>query len=370
MTPFSIPSFAALRPLTQGIDVTHARRALAMRPFDLGGLGTLLSPAGGEILPELAARSRELTLQRFGRTIQMYAPLYLANYCVNRCAYCGFSAENRIERRRLSVSEVEAEAGVLASQGFDHILLVAGEAPRRYGMGELLAVAAVLKGRFASVAIEVQPLTAAEYRQLFEAGVTAVTVYQETYDRLVYDAVHLDGPKRDFDARLDTPARVAAAGMREVGIGALLGLSDWRLEGLALGMHLAWLRRNFWRTGVTVSFPRLRPAEGDFKPLSPVGEENLAQLVFALRIFDPDVGLVLSTREEARFRDGMAGLGPTRYSAGSCTVPGGYSRPELSGAQFTIGDHRGLDEVCAAIRAKSLDPVRKDWDPVFQAVAA
>jgi 2-iminoacetate synthase len=154
--------------------------------------------------------------------------------------------------------------------------------------------------------------------------------------------------------------------MREVGIGALLGLSDWRLEGLALGMHLAWLRKNFWRTSLTVSFPRLRPAAGGFSPLVNVEERDLAQLMFALRIFDPDVGLVLSTREEARLRDGMIGLGPTRYSAGSCTAPGGYSDPGQNGEQFSIGDLRSIDEVCMAIKGKGYDPVLKDWDPVFQ----
>ncbi|HSH13043.1 MAG TPA: 2-iminoacetate synthase ThiH, partial [Desulfurivibrionaceae bacterium] len=210
------------------------------------------------------------------------------------------------------------------------------------------------------------PLSEVEYRQIYRAGIVAVAVYQETYDSAVYPLVHLAGPKTDMLNRLAAPARVAAAGMREVGIGALLGLSDWRLEGLALGQHLAWLRRRFWRTGLTVSFPRLRPAAGGFAPLLEVGERELVQLLLALRIFDPDVGLVLSTREEARFRDGMIGLGPTRYSAGSCTAPGGYGNPGGAGEQFEIGDQRTVDEVCQAIRAKGHDPVLKDWDVTFQ----
>jgi 2-iminoacetate synthase len=154
--------------------------------------------------------------------------------------------------------------------------------------------------------------------------------------------------------------------MREVGIGTLLGLSDWRAEGLALGLHLAWLRKNYWRTALTVSFPRLRPAAGEFQPLCQVTERDLSHLIFALRLFDPDVGIILSTREEARYRNGMIGLGPTRYSAGSCTAPGGYSNPEISGEQFAIGDHRNINEVCAAIKQKGFDPVRKDWDAGFQ----
>jgi 2-iminoacetate synthase len=182
----------------------------------------------------------------------------------------------------------------------------------------------------------------------------------------VYDEVHLAGRKRDFDYRLASPARVAAGSMREVGIGVLLGLADWRTEGLALGLHLDWLRHHYWRTNLTVSFPRLRPAAGDFEPLVEVGERNLTQLIFAMRIFDEDVGIVLSTREDARYRDGMVGLGPTRYSAGSCTSPGGYADPHLGGEQFSVGDHRSIGEVCAAIRQKGFDPVRKDWDAVFQ----
>lgn len=201
---------------------------------------------------------------------------------------------------------------------------------------------------------------------MFRAGITGVAVYQETYDRQTYARVHRAGLKCDYDFRLQTPARAAAAGMREVGIGALLGLADWRAEGLALGIHLAGLRKRFWRTAFTISFPRLRPAAGDFEPLVPVSEKDLAQLIFGLRLFDPDVGIILSTREESRFRDGMIGLGPTRYSAGSCTAPGGYGNPDLHGEQFAIGDHRSLSEVCLAIRRKGFDPVRKDWDAGFQ----
>jgi 2-iminoacetate synthase len=228
-------------------------------------------------------------------------------------------------------------------------------------------VARRLRGKFAALSIEVQPLGTDEYARLFAAGITAVAVYQETYDRAIYDQVHLAGKKCDYDYRLETPARCAAAGMREVGLGALLGLADWRLEGLALGIHLAWLRKQFWRTALTVSFPRLRPAAGGFAPLRQVSETDLAQMIFALRLFDQDVGLLMSTREEARYRDGMLGLGPTRLSAGSCTAPGGYANSDSGGEQFSVGDERSLVEVCAAIRKVGLDPVRKDWDCEFQA---
>jgi 2-iminoacetate synthase len=358
--------FAKLRQWTLRASESDVRAALQKERADLHDLAALLSPAAETFLPQMAAQSSRITLQRFGRTTQIYAPLYLSNLCTNRCAYCGFSAGNTIQRRKLTLDEAEAEAAILHERGFQHILLVSGEAPQVLGVEYLEAIALRLRDRFAALSIEVQPLSREEYVRLFQAGITAVAVYQETYDRDVYQQVHLAGKKCDYDYRLDTPARAAAAGMREVGIGALLGLADWRTEGLALAMHLQSLRKEFWRTSFTISFPRLRPAAGEFQPLVPVNEKNLSQLIFGLRLFDHDVGLILSTREEARYRDGMIGLGPTRYSAGSCTAPGGYAHPEWEGEQFSVGDHRNISEVSNALIAKGLDPVYKDWDKEFQ----
>lgn len=363
---FSPPSFHILRDMISSQGAAEVQQAITAESSDFLRLAALLSPAADPFLEEMAAKSALITSQRFGRTIQLYAPLYLSSYCANRCAYCGFSAENPITRRVLTFDEAEQEAMILHARGFKHILLVSGEASKRMGVDYLVEIASRLRDRFAALSIEVQPLETEEYARLFRAGITGVAVYQETYDRDVYQQVHLSGKKSDYDYRLETPARCAAGGMREVGIGFLLGLADWRAEGLALGMHLSWLRKNFWQTASTISFPRLRPAEGDFKALVPVTERNLTQLIFALRIFDPDVGLVLSTREDQRYRDGMIGLGPTRYSAGSCTVPGGYGHPEFEGEQFAIGDQRSLEEVSLAIRKHGFDTVRKDWDAVLQ----
>jgi 2-iminoacetate synthase len=363
---FPIPDSRKLKELIAGRTADDVEEALQGSHLQWQGLAALLSPAADPFLERMAARSAAITRQRFGRTIQIYAPLYLSNLCENRCAYCGFSADNRINRRVLTLEEAEAEAMILLQRGFNHLLLVTGEAPRAVGVEYLEKLALRLRDRFAAISIEVQPLSAADYSRLFQAGITGVAIYQETYDLPTYRQVHLAGPKSDYDHRLATPARAASAGLREVGLGFLLGLADWRAEGLALGLHLSWLRKQFWRTGFTVSFPRLRPAEGEFQARVQVAERDLTQLIFALRLYDPDVGLVLSTREEGRYRDGMVGLGPTRFSAGSCTAPGGYSKPETSGEQFAIGDQRGIDEVCLAIRRKHFDPVRKDWDATFQ----
>ena len=367
MSTFSLPDFDALTALIASRSQADVRRALSASELSIPDLAALVSPAAEEFLPTMASRSQAITQQRFGRVIQIYAPLYLSNYCTNCCLYCGFSAEHKIRRRCLTLDEIDDEANTLRERGVNHLLLVSGEAPKMMGVDFLEEVARRLKDRFASLSIEVQPMTEAEYAGLFAAGISSVAVYQETYDPALYQRLHPSGRKADYAYRLATPARAAAAGMREVGIGALLGLSDWRSEGLALGLHLAWLRKQFWRTGLTVSFPRIRPAEGGFQALSPVSERNLSQLIFALRLFDHNVGLLLSTREEARYRNGMLGLGPTRYSAGSCTAPGGYAHEENSDEQFAVDDQRSIAEVCSAIAGQGFDPVRKDWDSCFQA---
>ena len=363
---FKLPDFGSLPARIRASRREDVEAALGRERLSSDDLAALLSPAAEALLPAMARQAAAITRRRFGQVIQLYAPLYLSSYCFNRCLYCGFSVDNEIPRRCLSLEEAAAEAKILARRGFEHILLVSGEAPAKMGVDYLEELARRLRDDFAAISIEIQPLKEAEYARLFAAGITAVAVYQETYDRQTYDEVHLAGLKADYDRRLEIPARVARAGMREVGLGTLLGLADWRAEGLALGLHLTWLRKLAWRTAFTISFPRLRPASGSFKPRVEVSEKNLSQLLFALRLFDPDLGLILSTREEQRYRDGMIGLGPTRYSAGSCTVPGGYGDSGAEGEQFAIGDHRDLQEVAAAIRAKGHDPVLKDWDPIFQ----
>jgi len=363
---YQSPDFKNLGQLIRRATAHDVEQALSAARPSLNDLAALISPAAEPYLQQMAAISSEITLARFGKTTQLYAPIYLSNYCTNRCAYCGFSADNVIKRKCLTIDEAEKEAMILHERGFQHILLVSGEAENAVDVEYMEAIALRLRDKFAAVSIEIQPMSTEHYHRLFLAGITAVAVYQETYDPDLYKQVHLSGKKRDFDYRLETPERVAKAGMREVGIGALLGLADWRAEGLALGYHLHWLRKAFWSTAFTVSFPRMRPATGEFEPLEIVSESNLSQLIFALRLFDPDVGLIVSTREEARYRDGMLGLGPTRYSAGSCTAPGGYGDSDSEAEQFSVGDHRSLDEVSTMIRDKGFDPVCKDWDCGFQ----
>ncbi|MBN1441298.1 MAG: 2-iminoacetate synthase ThiH [Planctomycetes bacterium] len=337
-------------------------RALAAERRDLFDVAALLSPAAEPFLEEMARLAHRITVQRFGRTIQLYAPLYVSNECVESCTYCSFAIRNRIRRRTLTVAESVAEARILTGRGFRHLLLVSGEHPRIVPPEYIAEVLSALHTDVPSLSVEVQPQTEEVYGEWVRSGAEGLTIYQETYDREVYAEVHPRGKKRDFDWRLETPERGAAGGMKRIGIGALLGLSDWRLEGIHLAAHARYLMRRCWRAFISVSFPRLRPASFSIDPPRPVADRHLAQLVCAFRLFLPDLGLVLSTREKAAFRDGMIRLGITQMSAGSRTEPGGYSAPEETGKQFEIEDRRRPDEVSTAIRRSGYDPVWKDWE--------
>jgi 2-iminoacetate synthase len=341
--------------------------ALAAPRLGLDDFMALLSPAAAAYLEPMAQRAHRLTVQRFGKTILMYAPLYLSNECTNGCRYCGFNAHNTVPRRTLTLDEVEAEARVLHERGFRHLLLVTGEAPKAADTDYLATAIARIRPLFSSLSIEVYPMVEAGYRQVIGAGIDGLTIYQETYDRALYAEMHPFGNKRDFDFRLRAPEHAAAAGMRRIGVGALLGLGKFRVEAFCTGLHALHLARHCWRTHLTVSFPRMRPADGGFQPLHPVSDRAFVQLICALRLLLPDAGLVLSTRESAQLRDHLLPLGITQMSSGSCTSPGGYAAKDESGQQFAIDDDRTAAEVEAMLRQRGYEPVWKDWDSAFHA---
>ena len=345
----------------------------------------LIAPKSDQELEAMAQASRSLTLQNFGRTMRLFAPLYLSNECINNCRYCGFSRDNPILRVTLDVDEVVAEARHLARQGFRQILLVAGEHPKFVSRDYLTECVRAIAQDFSSISIEVGPMEMDDYVSIVEAGAEGLVVYQETYNRDVYAEMHTAGPKRDFNFRLDCAERGYAAGFRRVGIGALIGLSPWQDEAIALAAHLEYLFRHCWQAQITVSLPRLRPAAGGFRPLFSITNRELAQLVCALRIVFPQLGIVLSTRERPSLRDALAQIGVTMMSAGSHTEPGGYTRqgrehlhktvrgrivaPEyqegedqLATGQFEISDERSPAEIAAVLRRRGLEPVWKDWD--------
>ncbi|MHB8940936.1 MAG: 2-iminoacetate synthase ThiH [Desulfobacteria bacterium] len=368
MTP-QMPAWLDPSPWLDGRVATPAdvERALTCDEPGPRELAALLSPAAHPFMEVMAQSARALTRRHFGRTISMYAPLYLANYCTNGCAYCGFASDRVQPRCRLELPEVEEELATLKEMGFEEVLLLTGERTSHAGFDYLLECVSLAAQRFHAVGVEVFPMTTREYALLAEAGCSGVTIYQETYDPRRYDRLHRWGPKKDYLDRLDAPARAMEAGMRTVGLGVLLGLSDPAFDAVCLLRHAAHLRRDHWKSGITLSFPRLRPQAGNFAATFPVDEAWLARLVFAVRIVLPDVPLLLSTRERPEFRDGMAGLGISKMSAGSRTSVGGYgvAEPATEG-QFEVGDKRSVPDVCAMLRSRGLEPVFKNWDSVFR----
>ncbi len=353
---------------------------------------SFLEPMAPQKLEALAQESQAVTRRNFGRTMRLFAPLYLSNECINNCKYCGFSRDNPILRVTLTVDQVVAEAKHLRDQGFRNILLVAGEHPRFVSEGYLEECISALRKEVPTLGIEVGPMETPEYQRMVDVGCEGLVVYQETYDREVYAQMHTAGPKRDYDWRLACPERGYAAGFRRIGIGALFGLSDWRVEAMRLAAHLEHLNKYCWKAVFTVAFPRLRPAAGDFKPLTDFPDWALVQTLCAFRLTFPEVGIVLSTREPAGLRDALAPLGVTIMSAGSHTEPGGYTgaggedvhltvrgrRVEVeekascskAEGQFGIADERSPEEFVRMLRAQGLEPVWKDWDPSILEPAA
>ncbi len=337
-------------------------RALQSPTRDLRDFAALISPAAAPYLERMAALANQATLRRFGRVIQLYAPLYLSNECQNICTYCGFSMDNALERKTLNPAEILRETEVLKAMGYEHVLLVTGEASRTVGMAYFEQAFNLLRPHFSQLSLEVQPLEEADYRRLTELGLHSVLVYQETYRKETYKVHHPKGRKSNFYYRLDTPDRLGRAGVHKIGLGVLIGLEDWRSDSFFTAMHLRYLSRTYWRTKYSISFPRLRPHAGGLQPKMVMSDRELVQLITAYRLLDPDVELSLSTRETERFRDNAIPLGVTTFSAGSKTNPGGYACEQESLEQFEISDERSPAEVAAVIRKAGYQPVWKDWD--------
>lgn len=367
------------------LDNLPLKKSALLRRFD-----RLIAPKSSGELERMARQSHGLTVQNFGRTMRLFAPLYLSNECINNCRYCGFSRDNPILRVTLDLDQVEAEGRHLAAEGFRQVLLVAGEHPKFVSGNYLSDCVRTLAPHFSSISIEVGPMEAEAYIPIVEAGAEGLVVYQETYDRKVYSEMHTSGPKRDFNWRLDCAQRGYLAGFRRLGIGALIGLSRWQEEAIALATHLEYLLKACWQAQITVSLPRLRPAAGEFTPQYAMSDRELAQLVCALRITFPQVGIVLSTRERASLRDALSRLGVTMMSAGSHTEPGGYTgqgknalhltvrgrivapdvpngRDQIATGQFEISDERSPREIAAMLKRGGMEPVWKDWDQVLVA---
>lgn len=355
--PYQTFDFHGFLEKATGRDVQRVLGKPSLDPLDFL---TLLSPAAVPFLEQMAQRAHAETIRQFGRVIFMFAPLYLANYCVNRCAYCGFNAGNHIRRSALELEQVEKEAAAIASTGMRDILFLTGESRKISPPSYMKDCVDILRKHFTNIALEVYPLETEEYAMLCEAGVDGFTMFQECYNEKRYGEVHLGGPKTNFRYRLDAPERACKGGMRTVGIGALLGLYELPSEAFFTALHAYYLQHKYDACDFAVSLPRLCPHVGTFQPYSIVTDRDIVQIMTALRIFLPRLGITVSTREEPTFRTNLIGLGVTKMSAASSTEVGGYAE-HTSDDQFDVSDKRSVAEVCASIRQKGWLPVFKDW---------
>lgn len=350
---------AAVRP-------AEVRATLNCERRGFGDLLTLISPAAADCLPELRREAERCRKRFFGKAVSIYSPLYISNFCINGCKYCDFSACHQAPRKSLSLAEIRQETEAIRRLGIDSLLLVAGEDPKGVPHEFLLKAVRELRRDFSYLAIEIAPQTESAYRELFEAGVEGVTLYQETYNEALYAELHPFGPKRDYRYRLDTQLRAGRAGMRSLGLGFLLGLYDWRLEAASLAAHGIFLRKHCWRSKLQFSFPRITPISGGYQPPAEVSEPELEQLMLAFRIVFPESDMTISTRERAAFRDRMVRLCAGNMSAGSRVTPGGYAiLADEDVGQFTLNDGRSVAEIEQAIKANGLEVVRKYWDKVI-----
>jgi 2-iminoacetate synthase len=337
-------------------------RALASSKRTLEDFKALISPAAAPYLEQMAQLSQELTLKRFGKTVQMYVPLYLSNECNNICTYCGFSYDNKVKRKTLSPMEIMQEVAVIKEMGYNHVLLVTGEANQTVHVDYFKKVLDLIRPHFSHISMEVQPLDLEDYQQLTPYGLNTVLVYQETYHQEDYRKHHPKGKKSNFQYRLETPDRLGEAGIHKMGLGVLIGLEDWRTDCFFTALHLDYLEKKYWQTKYSISFPRLRPFSGGLEPKVEMNDRELVQLICAYRIYNEEVELSISTRESEKFRNNIIKLGITAISAGSKTNPGGYAVEPESLEQFEISDERSSAEIAAMITAQGYEPVWKDWD--------
>jgi len=337
-------------------------RALNNPQRSLEDFKALISPAAMPYLEDMAQISQRLTLDRFGRVIQMYIPLYLSNECNNICTYCGFSYDNKVRRRTLNPMEIMHEVAVIKGMGYDHVLLVTGEANQSVHTEYFQKVLDLISPHFAHISMEVQPLDTEDYQTLIPHGLNTVLVYQETYHQDDYRKHHPKGKKSNFLYRLETPDRLGKAGIHKMGLGVLIGLEDWRTDSFFTALHLSYLEKQYWQSKFSISFPRLRPFSGGLEPKVVMNDKELVQLICAYRLFNSEVELSISTRETMAFRNQVIKLGITAISAGSKTNPGGYEVEPQSLEQFEISDERSAQEIAAMIRKQGYEPIWKDWD--------
>lgn len=343
------------------------RRALGKNRLTVDDFMALISPAAEKYIELMAHMSRRITRERFGKTINMFIPIYITNSCANSCVYCGFHVQNKMARTILTEEEIVREYKAIKHLApFDNLLILTGENPAKAGVPYIARALDLAKPYFNNLQIEVMPLKTEDYTELRHHGLNGVICFQETYNEKRYKVYHPKGPKSDFKWRLNGYDHMGMAGVHKIGMGALIGLEDWRTEVTMMAHHLRYLEKNYWRTQFSVNFPRMRRAEnGGFQPHVEMTDRELAQVTFAMRIFDHDVDISYSTRENAKIRNNMATLGVTTMSAESHTDPGGYACYPNALAQFDVSDNRTARQVETDLKAIGMEPVWKNWDATF-----
>ncbi|MEI3500493.1 MAG: 2-iminoacetate synthase ThiH [Anaerovoracaceae bacterium] len=332
-----------------------------LSPYDFGAL---LSPAAQPLIEEMAQRAQQETRKHFGNSIYMFTPLYIANYCENYCIYCGFNCHNKIRRAKLNFEQIEQEMQAIAATGLEEILLLTGESRKMSDVEYIGEACKIAKKYFKLIGLEIYPVNSDEYAYLHQCGADFVTVFQETYDPEKYETLHLGGHKRVFPYRFSAQERAVLGGMRGVGFAALLGLSDFRKDAFATGMHAYLLQKKYPHAEIAFSCPRLRPTI-NHEEINPkdVHETQLLQVIMAYRIFMPFANITISTREGQRFRDNVISIAATKISAGVSTGIGSHVEEieEKGDEQFVISDDRSVDEVYQAIKDRGLQPVMNDY---------
>jgi len=321
---------------------------------------SLLSPIAENYLEDMALKSNNTTIKQFGKTIQLYTPIYISNHCTNECIYCGFNKNIDIPRHQLSIEEIEKEAAEISKTGLRHILVLTGSAKHIATTEYIVKSIEVIKKYFTSISIEMYPMEIDDYNKLFSAGADGLTIYQETYDEELYKKLHLSGPKRNYQYRLSAPDRACIAGMRRINVGTLLGLKDWKQDILMSGLHCKYLQDKYPDVEISLSLPRMQDHNGKFKNPLMVSDKSIVQAITAFRLFMPRAGINISTRENASFRNNIIPLGVTKFSAGSTTAVGGHTSNN-STKQFELSDNRTVDEIKKIIVSKGYQAVFKDW---------
>lgn len=341
----------------------NVRKTLSKKNFCLNDIISLLSKAAVPHLEKLSQIAQNLTHTRFGKTIRFFAPLYLSNFCANDCTYCGFSMKNKIRRKALNEDEVIQECNKILQNNISHILLVSGEHEKIAGIDYFSKIILLIRKKFSSILMEVQPLSQQDYLVLKNLGLDGVIVYQETYNIKSYSQHHIRGKKQNFFWRLQTPDRLAQTNMEKIGLGILVGLSNnWRVDCYFLACHIYYLRTIYWKSNYSISILRLRPCLNGIQPCSIMTDRELLQAMCAFRILFPEIEISLSTRESEKFRDHVAPILINNISAGSKTQPGGYATSKSELEQFSPQDHRSPKEIADVLTRKGLSIIWKDWD--------